>query len=117
MGDGAVHERSPAQFWALVFCLSKYFELFDTFFLIIRNPTRKVPKLQWWHHITVLLFTWYASHFQLSVGYVFVIINATIHTFMYYYYAMMAVGVRPSWAFFLTMGQIFQMVLGITLNT
>jgi elongation of very long chain fatty acids protein 6 len=105
-------------FWMFVFTLSKYFELLDTFFLIVKNPERPLEFLHWYHHLTVLLFTWYALAYRLSVGIFFGSVNAGIHTFMYGYYFFAAVGYKPpTWiAFFLTLGQIFQMFFGIFVN-
>jgi elongation of very long chain fatty acids protein 6 len=40
-------------------------------------------------------------------------VNALIHSFMYTYYFLMSIGIKPSWAKALTLGQISQMVVGI----
>ncbi|KAF0977641.1 hypothetical protein FDP41_003633 [Naegleria fowleri] len=110
-------EGLPHIVWAYIFALSKYLELFDTVLLVIKHPDRKVPFLHWFHHLTVLLFTWYAVYTQYAVGYCFIIMNSLIHTFMYYYYALTELGYRPSWNFLLTIGQITQMILGIVFNS
>ncbi|EFC50581.1 predicted protein [Naegleria gruberi] len=109
-------EGYPHIVWAYIFALSKYLELFDTVLLVIKHPDRKVPFLHWFHHLTVLCFTWYAVYTQYAVGYCFIIMNSLIHTFMYYYYALTELGFRPSWNFLLTIGQISQMILGIVCN-
>ena len=106
----------PHIVWAYVFALSKYLELVDTLFLVLKHPTRPIPFLHWFHHMTVLCFTWYAVYTQYAVGYCFIIMNSFIHTFMYFYYALTDLGFRPSWAKLLTIGQITQMVLGIVCN-
>jgi elongation of very long chain fatty acids protein 6 len=103
-------------FWGQVFVYSKYFELFDTLFVILKNPARPVQFLQWYHHTTVLLFSWYASVSRYSAGYYFMGINALVHTFMYWYYFRMECGYRPWWSMPLTMLQISQMITGIVLN-
>lgn len=100
-------------FWSYLFALSKYVELIDTLLLIIKNPDRPVIFLHWYHHTTVLLFTWFAAYWRLSTGFVFVIMNALIHTFMYYYYFLTSLGYRPAWGKALTIGQISQMFVGI----
>ena len=70
--------------------------------------------LQWWHHTTVLAFTWYAAYWELSCAWVFICFNAIVHSIMYYYFAMtMGFGWRFWWAKYLTHLQIFQMVVGI----
>jgi len=103
-------------FWTYMFALSKYLELFDTFWVLLKNPEKPVEFLHWWHHITVLLFTWYAVHWRFGIGYIFFIMNALVHSFMYYYYFLMSIGIKPSWAKLLTMGQILQMIIGTSLN-
>eukprot|EP01087_Luapelamoeba_hula_P009094 TRINITY_DN2325_c0_g1_i1.p1 TRINITY_DN2325_c0_g1~~TRINITY_DN2325_c0_g1_i1.p1 ORF type:complete len:331 (-),score=49.70 TRINITY_DN2325_c0_g1_i1:55-1008(-) len=104
---------TPLLYWSYVFALSKFVELFDTFWTILRNPGEPIMFLHWYHHTTVLLFTWFAEYYRFSVGFIFVFVNALVHTFMYFYYFLTTRGHRPSWAIFLTIGQISQMVLGI----
>lgn len=138
--DRVIFETGPSTMVTFVwlFMLSKYAELLDTLFLIVKNPTRPVPFLHWFHHATVLLFCWYAGFYEYSSGKAevqnataqqrlviltywlslkkgpfFICMNATIHTFMYYYYTLTELGFRPKWNKLLTMGQIMQMVLGI----
>jgi len=103
-------------FWTAVFAYSKYFELVDTLLLILKTPERPVPFLHWYHHFTVLLFTWYAANFQLAVGLTFISMNALVHTFMYWYYFQKERGYDPIWAKPLTIGQITQMVFGLIFN-
>mmetsp|Transcript_8412 Transcript_8412/g.35176 ORF Transcript_8412/g.35176 Transcript_8412/m.35176 type:complete len:311 (-) Transcript_8412:32-964(-) len=100
-------------FWAYIFALSKYAELFDTVFLLLRQ--RPVPFLHWWHHTTVLLFTWFAEYYHMSAGYVFICVNAFVHCFMYFYYFLSEMGRRPgkSVAMAITVIQITQMFVGI----
>jgi len=102
--------------WLALFGYSKFFELVDTFFLIAKNPTRPVAFLHWYHHLTVMWFTWYASNWRLSVGMAFASMNSVIHMFMYWYYFQTERGILPSWAKLLTIGQITQMVIGLAMN-
>lgn len=79
-------KRSTQLFWVHIFIWSKFMELLDTFFLVVKKPSRPVPFLHWYHHATVLLASWYAEYYHYTVGYVFICINAAIHTIMYFYY-------------------------------
>jgi len=115
-GWKVVETPSALIFWIYVFALSKYAELFDTLWVLLKNPDKPVEFLHWWHHITVLLFTWYAEMWRFGVGYFFAIMNSLVHTFMYYYYFQMSIGNRPTWAKPLTVGQISQMIVGTGLN-
>jgi len=83
---GVFYRPSAMIFWAHYFVLSKYAELLDTVLLIVKNPERPVPFLHYYHHSTVLLFSWYAEEYHFSVGFWFCMINALIHSFMYFYY-------------------------------
>lgn len=44
---------------------------------------------------------------------VFLTVNAAVHTVMYFYYFLMEMGRKPSFALLLTICQIVQMVVGI----
>jgi len=103
-------------FWIVVFGYSKYLELLDTLFLILKNPERPIPFLHWYHHFSVLYFTWYACNWKLSIGLSFSIVNSCVHSFMYWYYFQKERGYDPIWAKPLTIGQILQMVFGLLLN-
>lgn len=110
---------SPMVFWGILFALSKYAELLDTVFLVLKHPNRPVPFLHWFHHFTVLLFTWYALYFRYSAGAFFVVMNAFIHTFMYFYYFLREIDVYvpKSIAKLITVAQIAQMFGGIFFNS
>ena len=83
----------------------------DTLFLVLRK--KKVGFLHWYHHITVSLFCWHAYVTQ-SNGLIFVAMNYSVHAVMYFYYLLTALGYKPFWAFFVTIIQISQMVVGTT---
>lgn len=115
-GEELALKPNTMKFWAYCFCVSKLLELFDTFLMIMKNPKRRPIFLHWYHHATVLLFTWFASFYQVTVGWPFIIMNTLVHTFMYYYYAVVEIGHRPKWNKLLTLGQTTQMLLGLTFN-
>eukprot|EP01095_Lingulamoeba_sp_RSL-Kostka_P003089 TRINITY_DN13_c0_g3_i1.p1 TRINITY_DN13_c0_g3~~TRINITY_DN13_c0_g3_i1.p1 ORF type:complete len:287 (+),score=43.78 TRINITY_DN13_c0_g3_i1:90-950(+) len=109
---------SPLIYFSYIFALSKYLELFDTVILILKKPKRKLDFLHWYHHITVLAFTWYAEYLRYSAGFFFIIFNALVHTFMYFYYFLREIDIfvpRPI-SMSLTFLQIFQMFFGIYIN-
>ena len=92
-----------------LFALSKFAELIDTVFLIVRK--KPVLVLHHYHHWTVLLYTWFAVSTRFSSGFFFAAVNAGVHSVMYYYYALRARGVNPPGAKYII--QISQMVLGL----
>jgi len=105
-GDGAVG------FWIQLFVLSKIFELIDTLFIVLRK--KPLIFLHWYHHVTVLLFTWFCYACE-NPGIVFVAMNYTVHSVMYGYYYLMAMKLKPSWMKpqLITFMQISQMVVGV----
>lgn len=99
-------------FWSWLFIMSKVPELGDTVFLVLRK--RNVIFLHWYHHITVLLFTWYATASYMSTGRWYIYMNYLVHAIMYSYYATRAIGIRlpKQLAMVITTLQIVQMILG-----
>lgn len=95
-----------------LFALSKFAELIDTLFLILRK--RPVNFLHWYHHTTVLAYTYFSMAVLTPPGAIFGVVNAGVHTVMYWYYFLAACGRRPSWGKLVTVIQLSQMVVGIT---
>lgn len=101
-------------FWVWLFALSKYIELIDTVFLVLRG--RPVSFLHYYHHTTVLLYTWFSMNtLPGGVGYVFSIMNSAVHTIMYWYYYRTACGIKLSWGQVVTVVQLAQMVVGVAI--
>jgi elongation of very long chain fatty acids protein 6 len=98
-------------FWALLFIFSKFPELFDTFFIVLRK--RPLIFLHWYHHVTVLLFCWQSLVSESPAGLYFIAMNYTVHAIMYGYYFLMALRIKPpipAWT--ITVAQISQMFVG-----
>jgi elongation of very long chain fatty acids protein 6 len=100
-----------------IFMWSKFFELIDTVFLVLRK--REVIFLHWYHHITVLLFCWMSFPAGLGFGFWFCTMNYYVHAIMYSYYFFMGFDltrplVRP-FAQFITSLQIVQMLGGLAI--
>lgn len=85
-------------------------------FIVLRK--QKLIFLHWYHHITVLLYTWYTYKDTVAGGGWFMTMNYTVHSFMYSYYTLRAAGIqvpRPC-AMFITITQILQMIMGTLVN-
>ncbi|KAM8924349.1 very long chain fatty acid elongase 3 [Pelodytes ibericus] len=114
--DQSFYSGPVSKFWAYAFVISKVPELGDTFFIVLRK--QKLIFLHWYHHITVLLYTWYTYKDTVAGGGWFMTMNYTVHSFMYSYYTLRAAGIhvpRPC-AMFITTTQILQMLMGIVVN-
>lgn len=100
-------------FWTEMFAMSKVVEFGDTVFIVLRK--RPLLFLHWYHHITVLIYTWHAYKDHTASGRWFIWMNYTVHAFMYTYYALRAMRARlpRAAAMMVTVLQILQMVGGV----
>jgi len=105
-----------SELWTQLFVLSKFAELFDTLFIVVHK--KPLIFLHWYHHITVLVFTWVAYTEKTPSALFFGPINASVHTVMYFYYYLMAIKRKPKWfnAIWITVFQLSQMVIGVTIS-
>lgn len=102
-------------YWGFLFYLSKYWELFDTALLICK---RRAPSyLQVYHHAMTIVCAYLLQASHASVMFLFVGLNASVHSIMYCYYALATLGIRfPAKAAITTM-QMGQFVFGILATT
>ncbi|CAG0878925.1 unnamed protein product [Darwinula stevensoni] len=102
--------------WAILFVFSKVIELGDTAFIVLRKQSFLFRH--WYHHITVLLYTWYSCAQLVPTARFFIILNALAHTFTYPYYTARAakVHVPRRLAMAVTLFQIVTMIFGIYAN-
>lgn len=89
----------------------------DTFFIVVHK--KKLIFLHWYHHITVLLFSWHCYTTKSPTGLFYCSINFGVHAVMYFYYFLMAVHLKPKWfnPLWLTVAQILQMVVGVAVTS
>lgn len=109
--------RGSVGFWILLFNLSKFPELIDTFFIVVHK--KPLIFLHWYHHITVLMYCWSAYTTKTPAGPIFIVMNYTVHAIMYGYYGLMALKIKPAWfkAVYITMAQISQMIVGVAVTS
>ncbi|XP_027862887.1 elongation of very long chain fatty acids protein 6-like [Xiphophorus couchianus] len=114
--DQSFYNGPVSKFWAYAFVLSKAPELGDTAFVVLRK--QKLLFLHWYHHITVLLYSWYSYKDMVAGGGWFMTMNYTVHALMYSYYATRAAGFRVPrpLAVVITSAQIAQMAMGLTVS-
>lgn len=109
---------TPCGSWMGMFVASKVPELVDTLVLIIQK--RKTPSfLQWYHHVSVLVFAWMSYSIGNSTMPVFGAMNVFVHAIMYPYFFICACGGKKLVAPFaksITTLQILQMVGGSALT-
>lgn len=111
-----IEQDQVASFWTFMFVLSKLPELGDTVFIVLRK--QPLIFLHWYHHITVLLYTWYTYSEKTASARWFIVMNYSVHALMYSYYALRAMGYSPyrQFAMVITSLQLLQMVIGCIVN-
>ena len=78
----------------------------DTFILALKK--KPFTFLQMYHHSVIVLLCYAWLHSQWTVHVVGVFLNTLVHVFMYYYFALAAVGKQVWWKKYLTVGQLVQ---------
>jgi elongation of very long chain fatty acids protein 6 len=109
-------EFGALEFWTFAFVMTKLVDMFDTAFVILRK--QKLIFLHWYHHSITLILTWFLYRRFSSIGRWFVVMNLTVHSFMYSYYAFKAArfSIPKAVNLFITTLQIVQMIAGVWLN-
>lgn len=114
-------DRSPQtlqnlnMFW--YFTLSRFCDLADTVFMVLRKKETQVTKLHLYHHMIVPLIFWVSFKYNHMIPIIrmFMAINCFIHTLMYGYYALASFGPNVQkylwWKRYLTQIQILQFVV------
>lgn len=99
--------------WMYLYCMSKFVQFGDTFFLIVRK--KPLTFLHQWHHSVVLAFMWTQFTTGSPALKYFMLMNVIIHAVMYFYYALQCLNIRihKSVAMTITAVQILQMVAGL----
>jgi len=74
--------------------------------------------LHWYHHMTVLLYSWYSYKDRVAGGGWFMTMNFAVHALMYSYYAARAAGLRVPrpLAALITGAQLGQMAMGLAVS-
>lgn len=111
-----VFSKPSLHLWAWLFSFSKIIELGDTLFIVLRKTP--LAFLHWYHHITVLVLSWFAFTVDTAVSIWFGCLNFCVHSIMYTYYTMKASGchVPEGVAQLITILQISQMFFGFASN-
>ncbi|CAG7833020.1 unnamed protein product [Allacma fusca] len=103
-------------FWEWMGTWSKVVELGDTAFVVLRK--QPLIFLHWYHHVSVLIYTWFSIDANDPIHRWYMSMNSGIHSLMYSYYALRILGVKipRKCAICVTTLQIVQMFIGFSLN-
>lgn len=111
-----IEQDRVSGFWTWMFVLSKLPELGDTVFIVLRR--QPLIFLHWYHHITVLLYSWFSYTEYTASARWFIVMNYCVHSVMYSYYALRSMGYSPpkQFAMMITTLQLTQMIVGCAVN-
>lgn len=110
--------NSTLQLGLQLYWMSKYYELLDTVFMLLRHRLRQMSFLHVFHHASMAFLSDYAYNYASWPPMAFgLAINAGIHIIMYSYYGLTAIFPLESfsWKKCVTQLQILQFLLGICL--
>ncbi|CAH2090478.1 unnamed protein product [Euphydryas editha] len=101
------------------YLVTKVLDLVDTIVFVARKKNNQITFLHVYHHVFMVLMTWCTLKYDPSDHWAFMAIaNCTIHTIMYTYYGISALGPRYAkylwWKKYLTIMQMIQFVLIFT---
>uniref|UniRef100_A0A9J7XFV8 Elongation of very long chain fatty acids protein 1 n=1 Tax=Cyprinus carpio carpio TaxID=630221 RepID=A0A9J7XFV8_CYPCA len=101
---------------AWLFLFSKFIELMDTVFFVLRKKHSQITFLHIFHH-SFMPWTWWwgVSYAPGGMGSFHAMINSCVHVIMYFYYSLSAAGPRFQkflwWKKYMTAIQLIQFVL------
>ncbi|CAE6494344.1 unnamed protein product [Rhizoctonia solani] len=99
------------EFYYMINYYIKYIELADTVFLVLKK--KPLAFLHVFHHAATALLCFTQLNGRTSVSWVPIVLNLTVHVFMYYYYWATAGGRKIWWKKYLTTMQITQFVIDL----
>jgi hypothetical protein len=117
--DGADRsERTMGYIWSFyLYWLTKFLDLLDTVFFVLRKKYSQITTLHLYHHTVVPILGWmYLWHRWGSPAItLFALLNSAVHVIMYSYYALAAFGpkIHPYlwWKRYITQIQLIQFAL------
>ncbi|NXA69002.1 ELOV6 protein, partial [Mohoua ochrocephala] len=105
-----------SKLWIYLFVLSKFVELGDTLFIVLRK--KKLIFVHWYHHLVTMIVCWLAyKDMAAGLGWN-AALNLSIHCLTYGYYTVTAMGIKvpTSIAMFVTTSQMVQMTGFVIMN-
>lgn len=121
-GNEYKEDEKQLAFYIYLFYISKIYEFFDTFIMLLKNNLRQISFLHVYHHSTISLIWWMiARRAPGGDAYFSAALNSWVHVCMYTYYLLAIIlGKSPEvrskylwWGRHLTQMQILQFVLNL----
>ncbi|GAB0092075.1 Elongation of very long chain fatty acids protein [Sergentomyia squamirostris] len=104
-----------------LYFLTKFIELLDSVFFILRKKNNQLSGLHVYHHASMLGYSMMVvKYFPIGISYTPLLLNSGVHVLMYLYYGLSALGpaIQPYlwWKKYLTMIQMIQFICGMTIQ-
>lgn len=114
------HTDGPIRHAMLVYWISKFIELLDTVYMVLRHKRRQISFLHVWHHSSItLLADWAYTRSCWPAITPIIALNSAVHVVMYGYYFLTALFPLHdfTWKKRITQIQIVQFLIGIVHGT
>lgn len=107
------------EYYMYVHYLSKYFDYFDTIFIILKKNDRQLSFLHIFHHSSVPIIWGLLLHVGHANGSasVYCILNSIVHLLMYSHYFITSLGYHNPYKTMVTRAQLIQFITFITYST
>lgn len=101
---------SSVEFWTLVHYLTKYLDMLDTVWMVLRKKDRQISFLHVYHHLTIGAIWGLLLHYGIGNGAAMygAWINSLVHTLMYFHYFITSFGINNPLKKYLTQFQMLQ---------
>lgn len=118
--NGSVFETKPdlpyLKTGLFIYWITKYYELFDTVFMLLRHKRRQMSFLHVFHHASMAFLSDYSYNYApvVSIGFG-LCLNSVVHVVMYGYYAITAFYPLQefTWKKRITQLQMIQFTIGV----
>lgn len=103
------------EYWVFFHYCTKYLDMFDSVFMVLRKKADQLSFLHVYHHLTIGLIWGLLLHHGVANGAAFfgAWINSLVHALMYFHYFWTSLGFKNPFKKFLTLFQMFQFCLCI----
>jgi len=98
--------KGPIYFWCYFFYLSKFYELVDTVFIVLKK--KELTFLHIYHHVLTVNLMYLGMNTQSTNQWVALLFNTFVHILMYTYYTLVMFNIQVWWKKYLTTMQMIQ---------
>lgn len=106
------HLAGPLYFWGWIYHCTKFYELIDTYLIVLRKNQKGLTYLHVLHHSAMLFLVleWFYGGFAFL--WFPVVVNSGVHVVMYFYYSLVSIGIRFKYKNMITIIQLLQFFFG-----